>query len=80
MWERCLAVHPDDPFTLRGRGLQYLSDGRPDLALPFLEAARARMPDDPKVYFLLCAACARLGRGEEAAAYEAEWLRLRDKP
>lgn len=82
-----LSRTPEDPFLRRARGLELQQLGRPDEALQHLEAAAARLTDDPLGRFAL-AEC-RLASGGKPPGVEilgarpidpaeaARWLTLR---
>jgi tetratricopeptide (TPR) repeat protein len=56
-----LERHPKDPWLRRAWGLFLLSRGRPDEALPHLEAAAAAFEDDPAGLFALAECRMALG-------------------
>jgi len=73
-----LALAPHDPAALAGVGQAVLGQGRPSEAVPLLEAAEVRSPSDPKIWYTLGTAYARLGNGKRAAYCRAASLSLSD--
>lgn len=73
-----LALSPHDPAALDGLGQAVLRQGRPLDAVPLLEAAEARSPGDPKIWYTLGTAYAQLGNGKRAAYCRAASLSLSD--
>jgi len=51
--KRALEIEPDHVEALYYTGVVYAAQRRPDLALPFLEKARAKAPADPAIGFQL---------------------------
>src|SRR5919197_435643 len=51
--KRALEVEPDHVEALYYTGVVYAAQGRPDLAVPPLERARAKAPADPAIGFQL---------------------------
>jgi tetratricopeptide (TPR) repeat protein len=60
--ESSVSRHPEDPWLRRAWGLALLSRGRPDEALPHLEAAAVAFDDDPEGKFALIECRMALGR------------------
>ena len=74
--KRAVALAPRLPIGHYLLGQFYADAGNAAAAVPELELARRYLPDEPKVYFALGKAYAKLGRKEEAAKARAEFLRL----
>jgi predicted Zn-dependent protease len=74
--KRAVALSPRLPIGHYLLGQFYADAGNAEAAVPELELARRYLPDDPKVYFALGKAYAKLGRKEEAARARAKFLRL----
>lgn len=74
--QRALKLAPQIPFAHYLVGLLRLDTGDSAGSLPELEIARKSFPDDPRIYFSLGKAYARLGRKAEAARARAEFARL----
>jgi predicted Zn-dependent protease len=74
--KRAVALSPRLPIGHYLLGQFYADAGNAEAAVPELELARRYLPDDPKVYFALGKAYAKLGRKEEAAKARAEFRRL----
>ena len=73
-----LALAPHDPAALAGLGRVALGEGKPREAVALLEEAEARSPGDPKLWYALGAAYARLGNKSRAAYCRAASLGLFD--
>lgn len=65
--QSALALSPHDPAALTGLGQAALNRDRPQEAVALLEDAEAHAPGDPKVWYLLGSAYARLGNTGRAA-------------
>ncbi len=74
--KKAVALSPRLPIGHYLLGQFYADAGNAEAALPELEIARRYLPDEPKVYFALGKAYAKLGRKEEAAKARAEFRRL----
>jgi len=74
--EQAVKLAPQMPFAHYMRGVLRLDTGDAAGAIPDLEFARQAFPDQPKIYFSLGAAYARVGRKTDAAKARAEFLRL----
>ncbi len=74
--KKAVVLSPRLPIGHYLLGQFYADAGNAEAALPELEIARRYLPDEPKVYFALGKAYAKLGRKEEAAKARAEFRRL----
>jgi tetratricopeptide (TPR) repeat protein len=74
--EQAVKLAPQMPFAHYLLGMLRLDTGDAAGAIPDLEFARQAFPDQPKIYFSLGAAYARVGRKTDAAKARAEFLRL----
>ncbi|HVJ09052.1 MAG TPA: tetratricopeptide repeat protein [Acidisarcina sp.] len=67
---------PDFPFAHYLLGLLYLDSGDAASAIPELETAKAMVPIEPRFYFSLARAYAKVGRKKEAEETRAAFVRL----
>lgn len=74
--EQAVKLAPQMPFAHYMVGVLRLDLGDAAGAIPELEFARKVFPDQPKIYFSLGAAYARVGRKSDAEKARAEFLRL----
>lgn len=74
--ERAVKLAPRLPFAHYLLGILRLDVGDSSGAIPELELARKGLPTDPKIYFALGTAYARLGNKLQAAKARAEFVRL----
>jgi tetratricopeptide (TPR) repeat protein len=76
-FERALAHHPDFDEALVGLGRTLVALGQPAEALPRLEAAAKRNPQNEVAYYQMAQAYRALGRTAEQEKALAEFTRLR---
>jgi tetratricopeptide (TPR) repeat protein len=76
-FERALSHYPDFDDALVGLGRTLVSLGQPEQALPRLEAAAKRDPDNEVAYYQLAQAYRALGRTADQEKALAEFTRLR---
>lgn len=74
--EALLSERPDHPGVLRLADDLYAGLGAPEKGLALLEAARARVPDNPDIALFLGAALMRAGEVERALSETAAAVRL----
>lgn len=77
--EEAVKLAPAKPFGHYMLGLLRLDTGNAPGSIPELEIAQKAFPKQPKVYFALGNAYARVGRKADAAKVRAEFLRLDKK-
>jgi len=73
-----LALSPHDPAALAGLAQAELAQDRPQGAVPLLEDAEVHSPSDPKIWYVLGTAYARLGNQRRAAYCRAAFRSLSD--
>jgi predicted Zn-dependent protease len=78
LFERSLEHYPDFEHALVGLGRTLVALGKPELAVPRLEAATKRGPGSEVAYYQLAQAYRALGRTAEQERALAEFTRLRD--
>lgn len=74
--EEALKLNPQVPLGRCLLGLLLLETGQTARAIAELEIAKAVLPDEPKIYFALGRAYARVGRKEDAERVRATFTRL----
>ena len=77
--QHAVELDPSLPFGHYLLGLLYLDTGSAGKAIPELEIARKKFPNEAKVYFALGTAYARQGRKAEAAQARATFTRLNNQ-
>ena len=76
--QEAVRLDPALPFGHYLLGLLLLDSGDAAKAVPELEAARRAFANEPKLYFALGNAYAKLGRAQDAAAARKEFVRLQN--
>lgn len=74
--QEAVRLKPDLPFGHYLLGLLQLDIGDASDAIPNLEIAQKALPKEPKIYFALGSAYAKIGRKQEAARARATFVRL----
>ena len=74
--EHALKLKPGLPFAHYLVGVLRLDTGDAGGAIPELKVAQSAFPNEPRIYFSLGSAYARIGRKAEAARARAEFARL----
>jgi predicted Zn-dependent protease len=74
--QEAVKLDPRLPFGHYLVGLLLVDTNSYEQAIPELEIAQRALPEEPKVYYALATAYARVGRRQDAARARAEFLRL----
>jgi tetratricopeptide (TPR) repeat protein len=78
--EQAVKLAPGLPIANYLLGLLLLDAEKPTQAIPHLELAQRKLPEEPKVYFALGSAYSKVGRKNEAARARSTFARLNTKP